>query len=340
MSFHAAINIKEKSVLVILAVLLTLSLAPLPAEESVTSGNKSHKKFSFSAGAGILYGRSEEIVYKSPESDLYSSELLWDLRPLVYTGVAADFGPHDPFSQNGLAAAFSFRFGLPLKTGIIEDRDWLNNNDNYMTHYSRHDAYSRRAILSGISFGYSWTLARFLALKAYGNFSYMNFSWSAEDGYIQYPSGNSSGSYPPWNNGLPKDYGLSEGTLILYTQNWFILDPGISLAGRFGRFFSVEGNFNYSPLVFCFGKDDHLKRGTVFRDYLYFGHYLKGSCALVFSTGKNIDLSLYVSYTHITGTRGDTYAENTLYANSAGAAYRALDAGLAVKYFTGQKPAE
>lgn len=328
---HTITSIKEKGLLVIIAILsATLPLATAAAAEI------NDKSFSLSVQAGILYGRSEEIVYKYPDSDIYSSELLWDLKPLVYTGLAADFGPRDPYSRNGLAAALSVKVGLPLKTGIMEDRDWLSPANNYITHYSHHDAFSRRAVLADASLGYSWNLAGFLALKAYGEFSYMNFLWSAENGYLQYPADDPSGNYPEWNGGLPKDYESSKGTVIQYGQNWFIFSPGLSLAAKFNRFFSVEGTFNYSPLIYCAGRDDHVKRGVVFSDYLYYGHYLKGSAAVIFSTGRNIDISLGVAYSYITGPRGDSRTEQFVFDDGAGAAYSALDAGLAVKYTFGK----
>ena len=60
--------------------------------------------------AGMLYGHAEEIVYKYPKKAQYLSELLWDLKPLFYIGIAADLGPRNPFQNSGLIAAGSFKF--------------------------------------------------------------------------------------------------------------------------------------------------------------------------------------------------------------------------------------
>jgi outer membrane protease len=153
----------------VLVSIITIFLVPIGAE---TSG------FSISPTVGFLYGHAEEIVYKFPGSDLYLSELLWDLKPLLYAGIAFDFGPRDPFKHDGFTSALSLKYGLPLKTGIHENRDWDNFQNHHLTHFSRHDAFSRGAFFFDISAGYSWRLNTTLALITYGMFTYMRLSWS------------------------------------------------------------------------------------------------------------------------------------------------------------------
>jgi outer membrane protease len=312
-------TIKKISILVILSVLFLI-------HAEAETGKMS---FSISPAAGFLYGHAEEIVYRYPNRDLYTSELLWDLKPLFYAGLAADLGPANPFRQHGFIASLSFKYGLPLRTGIIENRDWLNHRIDHYTHYSRHEAHSRGAFFAGISAGYSFCLNNFFALGVYSEFSYMRLSWSAWNGYVQHPPFDLFDNYPKWSDSLPKTE-LS-GEVIRYTQNWFILAPGLSLKWKASPYFLLMGNINYSPLIYCFARDDHILRNITFLDYLYFGHYLKGSGDFIFYPAKNLDLSLSLSYKSISGTRGDAYVGNTRYRQSAGAGFSALGLGVAAR---------
>jgi outer membrane protease len=211
----------------------------------------------------------------------------------------------------------------------MEDRDWLNDSFDYPTHYSRHDAYSNFAILSDVSAGYSWHLTDFFSLKAYGEFSYMHFSWFALDGYVQYPPDDPYENYQKWDDSIPKRY--VSGRVMSYTLDWFVLSPGISLTAKLNRLFSLEGDFKYTPLIYCSDRDEHLKTGVTYFDYSSFGHYFRGKGSVIFSLTKNMDLSLALSYSYITGTRGDVNVEGYVFRNGAGAGYSALDLGLAAK---------
>jgi outer membrane protease len=315
------ISIKKIGFLVILSVLFFTAVCV--EAESGSYG------FSLSPAFGFLYGQSDEIVYKYPGRDLYQSLLIWDLKPLVYAGLKADFGQVNPFEKNGFFGELSFKIGLPLRTGTLEDWDWFNNKADYSTHFSRHDAFSRNAILSDVSAGYSWRLNDFIALCAFGEFSFMHFSWSARDGYAQYPPGDNTENYPPWNENLPKFY-LS-GEVLVYTQDWFIISPGLSLEWNNNHLFSLKGLINYSPLIYCIDRDDHLLRNITYWDYLYFGHYFKVGGEFSFTPDKNLEFSLAVSYKYITGPRGYTTVGRVRYNDSAGVGYSCVDLGLATK---------
>jgi outer membrane protease len=287
--------------------------------------------FSISPSVGFLHGQAEELVYRFPDSDLLLSELLWDLKPLFYVGVAIDFGPHDPFRHNGLIMSLSFRYGLPLRTGIHENRDWLNPRINYYTHFSRHDVYSRGAFFANISAGHSWRINNSLAFRAYGEFSFMRLSWSGRDGFIQYPPFDIFRNYPPWSDTIPRIYDGLSGEVIRYTQNWFILAPVISLKWNPFPNFVFAGSLSYSPLIYCFARDDHILRNITFLDYLFFGHYFRGRGEFILSLTENLAFSLALSYKLITGTRGDTLIGTQLIRQGAGAAYSAFNFTLATR---------
>ena len=298
---HCMLTIKKIRILVsIFFFSLVFSLTPASTQTAERYG------VSVSPLVGILYGQGEEILYKYSNRDQYASQLLWDLKPLVYMGLAVDFGPRNPFHSSGLIAASSIKFGLPFKTGAMEDRDWMNPQHDWLTHYSRHDAYAMNAILADISAGYSWRLSDTIALSAYGEFSFMYLSWSGDNGYAQYPEYDSDDNYPAWSSSFPKKY--FSGKSILYTQTWFILSPGVSLKGRINRLFSLQWNINYSPLIYATARDDHLLYPSrTFGDYLFFGHYLKGGGKVIFTPLNNLNLTLSLLYRYITGSRGDSY---------------------------------
>lgn len=298
--------------------------------------------FTVSPLLGFLHGQARSLVFRDGGNQ-YLSELLWDLKPLFYVGLAVEFGPRDPFQRHGFIGATSIKFGIPRRSGTHENRDWLNPNADWLTHYSRHDLYSRRAILLDASAGYSWPLTDFLALSAFMEFSFMHFFWSGRGGFVQYPDDSLYLNFPPWSSDLPKVY-LS-GEVIRKTQNWFVFAPGFSLTWRINELFSLRGNFSYTPLIFCYARDDHLLRSKTFWDYLFFGHYINGGAAFIFSppNTNNLDISLSLSYRRISGTRGTTrevYHENVgtipagrtrTFIDSAGAAFSAMDISLAAR---------
>jgi len=289
-----------------LVILFLLSLNLLTAETEVS---KRDYRFSITPLAGVLVGQLEEILYKYDNSDQYVSELLWDLKPLVYIGLHADFGPGEPFKRSGFTASASIKFGLPLRTGSMEDRDWLDSRYDYLTNYSWHEAYAQNAILADVSAGYSWSIRDFFVISVFAEFSYMYFSLMAENGYAQYAHWYGGNIYDEWDAGIEKKPIFGPG--IRYIQNWFILSPGISLDIKINDYFSLGGVFNYSPLIYSMDRDDHFFRDLLYYGYFFLGHYVNGGINFCYSPSKNIELSLSVSYRYITGLRDKSYVANT-----------------------------
>jgi outer membrane protease len=284
-------------------------------------------EFSVTPSIGMLYGQAKEIVYKNPYSEMLESELQWNIKPLLYAGLAADFGPLDNFGRHGFIGSLSFKMGIPQKTGIIEDRDWLDLHwvpSGTLTNYSRHDNFSERAILADLSLGYSFPLLDFIALGINLDFSYMHFYWIAKDGYWQRLNPEQTWADVPKNP--------VSGTVLEYTQNWFILSPGVFIKFRLGSYFSLNGIFNYSPLVYCADRDEHPLKNTTYKDFLYYGQYLKGSGGLTFSPLDYLDLTLFLSYSSITDSRGNAYVNSAPYPGIAGGGYAAFEVGLLARF--------
>jgi len=308
-------------------IFIVIFLPPVFAEEK-----QSDFGFSVTPLVGMLNGQMNEIVYRNSYSNTLESELQWDLAALFYAGLAADFAPVNNFAQHGFVGNLSFKMGIPQRTGIMEDRDWLYENPGTLTNYSRHDNYSERVILADLSLGYSFPLLNLFALGINLDFSYMHFLWIAKDGYYQYLDSDSSGNILPgqtWTDAIPKVN--LKGRVLEYTQNWLIFSPGFFFKARLGSLFSLNGNFNYSPFIYCADSDYHPLRNTTFLDYLYYGQYLKGSGGITFTPMNNLDLTLFLSYSSITDSRGDTYINSVKYPGIAGAGYSAFEVGLSAR---------
>lgn len=70
-------------------------------------------KFSFGASIGLLAGEGEEIVYRDESSDDKLSQLLWEIKPLFYTGVDVNYNWHKPENRVGFFTGGSFKYGFP-----------------------------------------------------------------------------------------------------------------------------------------------------------------------------------------------------------------------------------
>ena len=317
-----------------------LILSQLGALEPGRQDIPGRYSFSFTPSMGILYGQGEEIVFKYPKGDQYLSQLLWDIKPLIYFGMEFNLLPGGTFPGNGFIAAGAIKFGLPIRTGAMENRDWQYPDNENLTNYSWHEAYSQGSVLVDIFAGYSWALNDSLALDFFGLFSLMHFSWMSENGYYQYLEAE-NGIYIPgqiWHEGLPKISTFGPG--IRYIQNWIIFSPGITLRGRIDQHITTGIGINYSPLVFCIARDDHLLRDIIFWDSLFLGHYVDANGALNIITNRGMEFSLTLSYRLITGLRGPSFQARTgtnqsgrpiRSTSDAGAGFSALDMSLAMK---------
>jgi len=281
---------------------------------------------------GMLYGQAKEIVYKDSVSSDFLSELRWDIMPLFYVGFSADIGPSDHFIKQGFVGNLSFKMGIPQRTGFLVDMDWEDKNwlsSGTLTNYSRHNNFSERTILADLSFGYSFPLFNSIAFGIQCDFSYMHYYWIAKDGYYQYLKRGQT-----WDDEIPKV--PMSGIVIEYEQNWVILSPGIFVKFRLSRFFSLNGNLNYSPLIYCTDEDNHLLRNTIFKDYLFSGHFLKGSGGITISPINNLDVAFFVSYNSITDSRGDSFFNSKNHTGIAGGGYSAFEFEISARLRLGQ----
>ncbi|MDR1324734.1 MAG: omptin family outer membrane protease [Treponema sp.] len=311
----------------ILVPLLFVSIFGLGAQTPHNASQPASRFFdsytlSSAASFGFLYGQSEEQVYKDAETLL--SQLLWDMKPLFYYGSALEFSPQKPIQRWGPFAALSLRFGLPNKTGVMEDRDWMGTGDE-LTDFSSHDNYTRGATLVDASIGVSMPIASLLVFKTYLAYSYMFFAWCGQDGYGDYTSGHQ----------------VFSGAVINFSQMWHITSGGIAVRVPFFDVFSVSAALHAGTVVSYSALDDHLTNGKQFFDTAIGGLLLEPRFEFTWSPVNTLSVALSAGYRHISALKGtsvyrlqgssSTSSSASQDAGIIGAAYSVWDAGLSLK---------
>ena len=289
---------------------------------------------------GVFYGTSYEIVYRSSGNSDYSSELQWNIKPLLYMGINIEFCPQKPQEAWGFFTVIGIKSTLPVKTGIMEDRDWMTpcTVPGALTHYSLHDNYTERFFFAGLDAGFSFPIKKFV-LKFYINLDYMYFKWEARDGYIQYgenyyKKGTDTDPYIPWNSGFLRDYSIAKGLCISYVQNWIFFNTGIGAELTLGRF-TLQAAFFIGPSI-CIAIDDHHLRNIRYTGALTRGFFIKPKLDAFFSLSSRFDIGISAAYWYIGETRGDTKIRepnNTYFTwDAEGAQLKAFEGTVALRY--------
>ncbi|MDR3192604.1 MAG: omptin family outer membrane protease [Treponema sp.] len=277
--------------------------------------------FSVSPAIGFLYGQGEEILYEDEGSGAYQSELLWDIKPLVYSGLVLDVSPK---KNPGFFYSISLKFGFPITAGIMEDRDWLAWN-GMLSHYSRHNSKIEEAWFHSFLGGITLPLGSRVLLKPFLGAAYTHIKWNAFDGYTKYAK----------KDDLPLEDSDPEvpisGEVVSYTQEWLVLHFGLSLSCAFHPRFSAGLSLRSSPLLYFTGVDEHHKRSIRYNDYILGGLYLEPGGEFVFNFNKWFSAGLYVSWRYMRMLHGVSYEQtgDGLYAGyPPGAAWQTLDSSL------------
>jgi outer membrane protease len=295
---------------------------------------------SLGASIGLLYGRAEEIVYRDSRTKNKLSQLLWDLKPLIYAGADINYRWQKPENSWGIFAHTAFKFGFPGETGVMEDRDWIAlYYPDWLTHYSVHDNKTKNAIIVDADIGVSFPVFRQFLLKTYISYNFMYFAWSGQGGSYLYPVWDTDGDGKPDGDHFPETRSID---VIRYKQTWHIISPGVAFYGEFNRYFSGEIAFKISPLIWCIGVDNHVLRDlTITTDKLDIGLFIEPSLLFSFTPKDFFTLSLSVLYRDIRYVRGDgIYKElgkpvRTVN-NMLGTGYSVFDVGLTAKFKLGK----
>jgi outer membrane protease len=275
---------------------------------------------------GLLNGQGEEIVYRGENSDDKLSELLWDMKPLVYAGVDINYNWRKPKNSWTFFSDVLMKFGFSGETGVMEDRDWASlYYPNFLTHYSVHDNKTENAFLVDINIGASFNIFEQFILKTYMTYSFMKFSWTASGGSFLYPASDGDHGYLV----QPIDVGT-------YRQIWHIFSPAIALYGEFNRYFNMEISFKVSPLIWFSDKDNHIGRNLIVTKDIKGGFFIEPGLVFSFVPKDFFTISFVFSYRNIHGTRGNGKYDyqgqpSIITKNINGAGYSAFDIGIVTK---------
>jgi outer membrane protease len=283
---------------------------------------------------GFLYGQTEELVYSSNTVSPLLSQLLWNMKPVLYNGLQLDFARINPLEKRSFFASLALKYGISGNSGVMQDGDWRSRENDEITNFSSHDNITRELFLADGSAGIAFP-QQSLLVKVYAHLSYMRFCFSGMDGYGIYARPLGGGIYAPINDN-PNIIDFSGEKVINYTQEWIILALGVSINYYFNRYLSTGWSLLMSPLIFCNGMDEHLLTKTQFNDYLLGGFLLEPKAELSFSPTQWFSIALDCSWRYIFGTKGMSY--NRTYGTryyvqegTAGAALSILNAGLRLK---------
>ncbi len=268
---------------------------------------------SATTSAGIIYGEAFEYVYNQAVSANYkNSELDWTLQPLFYTEESLSLA-----TAIGIEAHVDVKQGIPGNAGTMTDSDFLNGN-GVRTHYSQSESYAERALLLDATVGYDLPIGETVVVVPYLGFSYMDFKWSARDGYYQYPTSGYEYSFSTTGAlvyGTLNPWSASEtetplyGAGILYEQTYLIGSAGVRASLRLDRL-TVGASFAFSPLTYCYDMDNHLLRQITFTSTLTGGMTIEPALSLQYAFTQRASLTLSVDYRQIFNLLGDATEVN------------------------------
>jgi outer membrane protease len=290
---------------------------------------------SLSPQFGVFYGQGEERVYQNEDSDSLKSQLLWDLKPLCYGGIKLEFAQRNPLDRFGVFGALSVKFGIPMGTGAMEDRDWLAPG-GALSHYSRHDASGKGALILDLTTGPSIPAGPFLAFRPTLGFSYSRFSWTSKNGYRRYNSGFAGGNDVALKDSDPVV--PESGTMVSYFQDWLYMPMGLSVLVTPDRRFSGGVWFYAGPVLKFLGFDEHHRRLTQFRDEVRGGYFLEPGGEFRFNPGKRLSLRIYGSWRYFAAKpHGESHSKTSggkkwnFLGNTSGGALQTMDLGIGLE---------
>jgi outer membrane protease len=163
---------------------------------------------------------------------------------------------------------------ISIKSGMMRDYDYMLSNSDAQSHYSEHDAWFDKHLEIHPEIGYTFNFGNWSLYPSAG-FLLRHRKWSAEDGYVQYPSPGQ-----PWSSSDATQ--KTNGVVISYVEAiWF---PTVSL----GVSYRINGRFeaalsgSWYPYLNIETIDSHYIRRTVFYDTMRGGMGFLSELALTY----------------------------------------------------------
>jgi len=318
---------KRKTILILVFLYLIFAM-PLCADIF----DISEHSLSMQIETGIFYGTAYEILYETSHSENYVSELQWNMKPLWFVGAFFEYAPQKPLAGNAIFFNFDLKIGIPSKTGVMEDRDWLDTSKpNVLTLFSSHDNKTVGAFIMNGAGGFSIPLAgNFLAKISLDYMMIFNY-FEAWDGYTQYGTNTTNPPYYPWSPNLPKNY--FSGLGVSYLQLWTAVNPVFGIEWHKNKFI-FKSAFSFNTNIYSLTFDYHHARTPPFyiinlsaKGFLFDA---KGSFFYNISNSFSVGVSL--AYTSVY-SRGNLAIQEK---NAKDAEAMANGGGSGFKVFTGE----
>lgn len=276
---------------------------------------------------GYLLGQAREIVYVHSLSSTYLSELIWELKNILYSGASGSIN-----IRNRLYINIGFWTAVYGGNGEMMDFDWIyTDSSGNPTNYPENDGYER--------FDWThWSLSSVKIVDSYifdTNISYdflsnREFKFSVIGGY--------KSLYWDWTDSVLDSLYPSGPDVLVVGSDAIDYKLGLDIfylglgGAVYSHGFIFDGKIIYSPIVFGGDHDHHIQRDTFpdgsptyggihFYDKIIFGQYAAFSIKIGYAFSKHFALSTQVSGEYLFEKRGDTYVYDNL------DTYKGKDAG-------------
>ncbi len=243
----------------VISVIGSLSVAFSQEQKSIS--------FKLASEAIISWGSVEELVFQNSQQ---VSRLIWNTNFVPHLGLKGEL------QYRGLIGSLEISTSFPIRSGNLEDFDFLLEDSNRPSQYSWHEAYLDKDMKFRASFGLRLHIGAKLAISSLAGISYENRKWSGQNGYLQYPL---SGYW----TGNEKLQSLA-GTVISYEQAlWY---PFLSVVSELinSSIANVLICFSWIPYLEIHALDNHFIRDppVQFYDQLRNGMGGEGAVKLIF----------------------------------------------------------
>ncbi len=290
---------------------------------TVTAEDAERTTWNIRTGVGILAGSSFEYV----RGNTPVSELEWPYMPLLYAYASADL-----CTSGGFFASADIKVGIPEKTGTMTDSDFLNG-DGSLTHFSAHNCFSDYSFDIRGRVGKRFTPIPRFTVTPFFEFTYLDFKWTAKDGYFQYPQ-ESQPPYAPWTEDREKKY--ISGTGISYRQQFYIPAAGASCTYEFSGVWEAGFSLSVTPFAVCCAVDRHFFKSTEYRDTMFFGIYTNPEISVSAHINSTVAFEIRFGWRNIFNLRGSSTIKESdgpdrTYPGIAGAGLSTVDAALSCR---------
>jgi outer membrane protease len=211
-------------------------------------------QLSFLSDIGIRSSVTNESVY---ENDNIISQLQWNVPAIPIISSFTEIG----FME--IIVGIEYESAIPIKSGKMNDFDYLTGIPNVISHFSEHDVYVDKNYSIKTIIGYKLKIHENLQLIPFTGFSYRNTKYTAQSGYLQYPIENGE----IWTG--DEEQTKLAGIVISYEQAlWFPL-IGIKTIVNIYENFKFGLKVEYYPYINATTIDSHFLRMSQFYDKMY-----------------------------------------------------------------------